>query len=64
LAEERRESGEEGAVKDDYSHIPHGRERERERERERKKLKQEIMGRERERERESSSCERILYLPF
>ena len=29
MAEERRESGEEGAVKD-YSHIPHGRERERE----------------------------------
>ena len=33
MAEERRESGEEGAVKD-YCHIPHGRERERERERE------------------------------
>lgn len=41
LAEERRESGEEGAVKD-YSHIPHGRERESE------KLKQEIMERKRD----------------
>ena len=58
MAEERRESGEEGAVKD-YSHIPHGRERERE-------VKAGNYG-ERERETvrsESSSCERILYLPF